>query len=285
MSLYEPNVPPKTKSRAEARKERTDAKKAKQPGANPLIPKTHNQELLLSYLRSGCHVFATGGAGTGKTYLPSRYAARAVVEGRVSRIIICRPAVTKAKHQLGFRPGNTEAKMAEWMTPIMKGIREEVSSNTLDVWKANGKFEIVPFETMRGLTFDDAIVILDEAQNCDYNDLRMFLTRAGEQGQIVVTGDTDQIDVAGSGLAAITNMIFDYDLPVEVVSFTEEDCVRSPFAKAWLLAFKAEDERKKREAEARKVLTEAKLPEGDVTILDAKLGFMQRPIQHEAAAA
>ena len=285
MTHYEPNVAPQTKSKAQARQERKAEKAAKQPGANKLVAKTRNQELLLNHLRSGRHVFATGGAGTGKTYLPSRVAARAVVEGTVRRIIICRPAVTKSKHQLGFRPGNTAMKMAEWMTPIMKGIREEVSSHTLDQWEANGQFLIVPFETMRGLTFDDAFVILDEAQNCDYGDLRLFLSRAGEGGQIVVTGDTDQIDVPGSGLSDVTNMIFDYDLPVEVVRFTEEDCVRSDFAKAWVMAFKAEDERKKREADCRRAIAEGKEPEADVTILDAVPAFLQRGAQREPVAA
>lgn len=276
-------MPTRPLSKAEKRIQRRAEKAAAQPGANALVAKTRNQELLIDHIKSGRSVFATGGAGTGKTYIPSRMAARALIEGRVERIIIARPAVSKAKHALGYRPGNTDAKMAEWMTPIIEALRKEASGTTIDKWKDSGQLVIVPFETMRGRTFDDAFIILDEAQNCDYADLRMFLTRTGEAAQMVVTGDTDQIDVHGSGLAEVCDLIFDYDLPVEMVAFTEEDCVRSPMARAFVIAFKKADEKKKALAEAKRRAAEAReagLPEPEEVHAPAFL----RPIETAVAA-
>lgn len=270
------------KSRAEARRERKEEKAAKQPGSQPLVPQSDNQALLINYLKSGSSVFATGGAGTGKTYIPSRFAARAKVERRFKRIVICRPAVSKEKHKLGFRPGNTDMKMAEWMVPIIEAMRKEVSGTTLETWKGAGEFEIVPFETMRGRTFDDAFIILDEAQNCDVGDLRLFLTRIGENSQFVITGDTDQIDIHGSGLGDVIDILMDNDHPdldqIEVVQFTEEDCVRSAIARGFVRAFKENDKKKKREAEARRALAEGKTvpTEDEPTAMSAPPAFLQR---------
>lgn len=291
LTSFEPFEPAsQTKSKAEARRERRAAKQAAQPGSQPLVPQSRNQELLLDYLRSGKSVFATGGAGTGKTYVPSRFAARAKVERRFDRIIICRPAVSRDKHKLGFRPGNTKMKMAEWMVPIVEALRKEVSAATLDQWESEGKFEIVPFESMRGRTFDDAFIILDEAQNCDFLDLRMFLTRIGMHSQVVITGDTDQIDIHGSALSDVINMVMDSDDPdladLEFVQFTEDDCVRSPMARGFVRAFKRGDEKKKRDAAARRRLAEGKPAEdgGDVTFLDQQPAFLHRSAAMDAAA-
>ncbi len=160
-----------------------------------------------------------------------------MIEGKIDKIVLCRVAVSKPKHAMGFLPGKIEDKLKPWLVPVIDGLRSVVSQNTLDDWKAKGMFEVVAFEHMRGRTFNNAIVIMDEAQNADFGDLRLFLTRAGQNSQIVVTGDMDQIDIHNSGLADVIDMVLHYDVPMEVVQFTSDDVVRSPLAKAFVIAF------------------------------------------------
>lgn len=232
-----PSSPKLTKSQARAlrRQKRQEAQLGWQ---KPLEAKTPTQKLYLKYLFAGSSVVAIGGAGTGKTYISARVAAKALLDGKVERIIICRATVSKPRHQLGFLPGVLEAKLKPWLTPVLDGIKAEVSGKVIDEWKAQGKLEFLSFEHMRGRTLADAFVLLDEAQNCDFGDLELFLTRAGENSQIVITGDIDQIDIPNSGLPQIVEMIEnDLDIPMEIVKFTEDDVVRSPLAKAWVKAF------------------------------------------------
>ncbi len=231
-------------SKAEGRAKRRADKVAKQPGSKPLVAKTKNQGVYLGHLNAGRHVFAVGGAGTGKTYMAARVAARQLVEGKIEKIIVCRVAVSKPKHAMGFLPGNIDMKMKPWLTPVIDGIRAEVSGATLDAWKAAGQFEIVPFEHMRGRTFAGAFVLLDEAQNADYGDLKMFVTRAGEDSQVVITGDLDQIDIPNSGLCELVELVLDYDVPMEVVKFAAEDVVRSKLARAFVMAFERHERSK-----------------------------------------
>lgn len=235
--VFEDSSPRSTK--AEARHKRRAEKKASS-GPKPLEAKTPRQAQLISSLRSGRAAFAIGGAGTGKTYIPSRIAAQRLLAGDVEKIIVCRPTASDSRHAQGFLPGKLDAKLAPWLVPVIDGLRAEVSGAVLDQWKADGRFEIASFEHMRGRTFAGAFVILDEAQNCSFKDLRMFLTRIGEGAQTVVTGDIDQIDIHDSGLATIVEIIEDDDVldeMIDVIEFTDEDVVRSPFAKAFVRAF------------------------------------------------
>jgi len=234
---FQEGAPPLTKSQARALRRQKRKTEAHQ-GVRPLEAKTQKQKLYLRYLFEGQSIIAVGGAGVGKTYIAARVAAKKLIEGKVERIVICRATVSKAKHALGFLPGNLEAKLKPWLVPILDGFKAEVSAKTIDDWKAQGIIEFLSFEHMRGRTLGDAFVILDEAQNCDIGDLQLFLTRAGENSQIVITGDMDQIDIPVSGLQEIVEMVEDNsDIPMEVVQFSDEDVVRSPLAKAWVKAF------------------------------------------------
>lgn len=237
--VFEETAPRSLK--AAQRHARRAAQTAKKCGAPPLVAKTSNQGRLISVLRDGDSVFAVGGAGTGKTYIPARIAAQRLMGGLVEKIIICRPTAAPTRHANGFLPGKLDAKLAPWLIPVMDGIRAEVSGATLDKWKDEGRFETVSFEHMRGRTFDGAFVLLDEAQNCTWGDLRMFLSRTGKDTQIAVTGDIDQIDIHDSGLEAVLEMIEDDDLPAHIIRFTDEDVVRSEFAKAFVRAFAKRD--------------------------------------------
>jgi phosphate starvation-inducible PhoH-like protein len=235
-----PPTPTKAQARAARRAERSE--KQTRQIAKPLVAKNPTQQDYLDILRDLDSVFAIGPAGTGKTYLAARIAAQQMIAGKVEKIIISRVTVSKAKHAIGFLPGNIDAKMKPWLTPVIEGIRAEVSANTMDQWKAQGQFEIVPFEYMRGRTFENCFVILDEAQNADFDDLTLFLTRTGEGTQVVVCGDPGQIDIHNSGLEDIVDLAERHEI-MDVIEFTEDDVVRSKLAKAWV---KAIGERRRR---------------------------------------
>jgi phosphate starvation-inducible PhoH-like protein len=209
----------------------------------PLDAKTATQAELLRHLRAGSSVFAIGPAGTGKTYLPSRIAARRLIDGNVERIIICRVTSSDKRHQLGFLPGKLEAKLEPWLKPVIEGLRAEMSAQTFDKLKTDGHIEFCSFEHMRGRTFGNCVVILDEAQNATFSDLALFLTRQGENAQVIVTGDLDQVDIHDSGLDEIIDLGDEFEVPMEIVEFLEDDVVRSPHAKAWVKALARRKER------------------------------------------
>lgn len=238
----------------------------------PLKPKTARQAEYISLLQGGGDVFAVGGAGTGKTYIPARLAARALVDGKVEKIIVARVTVAKAKHALGFLPGKLDQKLAPWLVPIMDGMRAEVSAATIDQWKANGQFEIASFEHMRGRTFANCWLILDEAQNADLGDLQLFLTRIGEGAQVAVTGDTDQVDIHNSGLEEVLEMVRRNSINMSIVEFGDDDVVRSALARSWVKAFSA---RRARLA----------TPERDVQILDHAPAFLNNGRDRPSHAA
>ncbi len=230
---------PPQKTKAQARAERRADRKAKgHTNAPPLKPKTETQADYIDILRAGESAFAVGPAGTGKTYIAARIAAQQMIQGKIDKIIVSRVTVSSPRHAIGFLPGNIDAKMKPWLTPVIEGIRAEVSGNTLDEWKQQGRFEIVPFEYMRGRTFENAFVILDEAQNACFADLELFVTRTGEGTQIVICGDHSQIDIPNSGLEDILSLAEEYEI-MDVIEFTEDDVVRSKLAKAWVKAIAA----------------------------------------------
>lgn len=229
------------------RRERKQLKKSKsksragshenKDGYSPLSPKTETQAFLLECLESSTQVFAVGPAGTGKTYIPSRKAAQALKSGTIDKIYIARPTVAPARHKQGFLPGKLEQKLAPWLVPILDAMKDEVGGKLLDTWMTEKRVEFVSFEHLRGRTLRNCWVILDEAQNCTFGDLKLFLTRKGEDSIYVVTGDIDQVDIDDSGLEPIIDMIERYDMSPALVVFSEEECVRSEDAKEWLLAF------------------------------------------------
>ena len=194
----------------------------------------------MAALRASDQVFSLGPAGTGKTYIAARWAIRQVLDGKKERVVIARPTVSKAHHKLGYRPGDQDSKVADWLVPLLDGFRDEVSAATLTKMRTTGQVEFAAFETMRGRSFRNSVVLLDEAQNCDTSDLMLFLTRTGENSQVIVNGDQDQIDVPNSGLVEIVDMIARHNITAAVVRFGAADVVRSAIAREWVAAFAAE---------------------------------------------
>lgn len=210
-------------------------------GYKPLVAKTVTQADYIDSLEHSTQIFAVGPPGTGKTYIPARVAARKLKQKVIEKIYIARPTVSAKRHQQGFLPGKLDQKLAPWVVPIFDAIKDEVNPKTLEDWQKNGQVEIISFEHLRGRTLKDCFVILDEAQLCTFADLKLFLTRKGENSVYVVTGDMDQTEdevIPDSGLHHIIDMIERYDLSPDIIEFDESEVVRSEDAKEWVQAFK-----------------------------------------------
>ena len=159
-----------------------------------IYPKTKNQELFLKEMRSKDVVFAVGPAGTGKTYLAVAYAVSLFVEGKINRLILSRPAV-EAGERLGFLPGDMKEKIDPYLRPLYDALYEMMPGEEIDRKMVNNLIEIAPLAFMRGRTLNDSFIILDEAQNTLSTQMKMFLTRLGQNSKMVITGDLSQKDL------------------------------------------------------------------------------------------
>jgi len=174
-------------------------------------------------------VFATGPAGTGKTYLAVACAAAALTNGEVDRIILSRPAV-EAGERLGFLPGDMRDKVDPYLRPLYDALYDVLPANKVARGLEDGTIEIAPLAFMRGRTLAHAFIILDEAQNCTAMQMKMFLTRFGEGSRMAITGDPSQVDLPAGAKSGLTDAI---DLlggveGVNHVSFSHRDVVRHP---------------------------------------------------------
>jgi phosphate starvation-inducible PhoH-like protein len=191
-------------------------------------PKSENQRRLVEALNRLSIVLALGPAGTGKTFLAIAKAVEALEDGRVQRIILCRPAV-EAGESLGFLPGDLEAKLAPYLRPLYDALSERLGGKRLKALIAEGTIEIAPVAYMRGRTLNNAFIVIDEAQNCTYGQIKMLLTRLGWNATMVVTGDPDQTDLL-PGLSGLTEAACRLETldTVAVVRLDDSDVVRHP---------------------------------------------------------
>jgi phosphate starvation-inducible PhoH-like protein len=192
-----------------------------------ISPRTPGQTRYIEALGSHELVLATGPAGTGKTYLAVAAAAQALANGQVDRIILSRPAV-EAGEQLGFLPGDMRDKVDPYLRPLYDALYDLMPGNQVIRGLEDGTIEIAPLAFMRGRTLSHAFVILDEAQNCTSVQMKMFLTRLGEQSRMVVTGDPSQIDLprgTPSGLNEAIGILDKID-GITHITFDEKDVVR-----------------------------------------------------------
>jgi phosphate starvation-inducible PhoH-like protein len=179
-------------------------------------------------------VLALGPAGTGKTYLAIAKAVEALEAGKVQRIVLSRPAV-EAGESLGFLPGDLTEKLAPYLRPLYDALTERLGTKRLKQMLADGIIEIAPVAYMRGRTLSECFVVIDEAQNCTYTQIKMLLTRLGWRSTMVLTGDPDQTDLLPgiSGLAEIAEKL--ERLPdIPVVRLAEGDIVRHPLVASML---------------------------------------------------
>lgn len=191
-------------------------------------PRSEGQKRMMEAIDQHNLVMALGPAGTGKTYLAIAKAVEAFVQGQVGRIVLTRPAV-EAGESLGFLPGDMEEKIAPYLRPLFDSLTDRMSGRSLKTMMKNGEIEIAPVGFMRGRTLNNAFVVIDEAQNCTYTQIKMLLTRMGWHSTMVVTGDPDQSDLL-PGMSGLADMAHRLDVldNVGVVKLDEEDVVRHP---------------------------------------------------------
>jgi phosphate starvation-inducible PhoH-like protein len=191
-------------------------------------PKSDGQKALIDAIDARNLVLALGPAGTGKTYLAIAKAVEALEAGKVGRIVLSRPAI-EAGESIGFLPGDMEDKLAPYLRPLYDALSDRLSMKRVRALMAEGAIEIAPVGYMRGRTLNNAFVVIDEAQNCTYTQLKMLLTRLGWNSTMVVTGDPQQSDLLPgiSGLADVAER-FEALASVAVVRLADRDIVRHP---------------------------------------------------------
>ncbi len=197
-------------------------------------PMGDKQRRLMEAIDRQAVVVALGPAGTGKTYLAITKAVEAFEAGRVARIILTRPAV-EAGEVLGFLPGDVQDKMAPFLRPLYDALSDRLGGKALKGLIADGSIEIAPVAYMRGRTLNNAFVVIDEAQNCTYGQIKMLLTRLGWHSTMVLTGDPDQSDLLPglSGLGEVASRLGALE-DVAVIRLDERDIVRHPLVGAML---------------------------------------------------
>ncbi len=197
-------------------------------------PKSEGQKALMSAIDAHALVLALGPAGTGKTYLAIAKAVEALEAGKVGRIVLSRPAV-EAGESLGYLPGAMEDKLAPYLRPLYDALTDRLSAKRLKSLMAEGLIEIAPVGFMRGRTLNNAFVVIDEAQNCTYGQIKMLLTRLGWHSTMVVTGDPAQTDLLPelSGLGVVADKLESIK-NVAVVRLCDVDIVRHPLVASML---------------------------------------------------
>lgn len=205
-----------------------------------ILPRNINQETyILKLLDPGKDiVFGIGPAGTGKTMLACQVGVKLFLEGSIDRIVVTRPAVS-ADEELGFLPGTLEQKMAPWTRPIFDVFREYFYANEIEGMIAEGVIEISPLAYMRGRTFKDSFIIADEMQNATPNQMKMLLTRIGNNSKMVVTGDLNQADrLKDNGLIDFITQLGNRTASrIETIKFGQMDIERHPVVKEVLQVY------------------------------------------------
>ena len=212
------------------------------PSGRIIKAKTANQYKLIEASMENDLVFAIGPAGTGKTYTAVALAVRALKNREVRRIVLTRPAV-EAGENLGFLPGDLKEKLDPYLAPLYDALRDMIPKEKLEFYLENKTIEIAPLAFMRGRTLDDAYVILDESQNTTTSQMKMFLTRMGENARFIITGDTSQIDLPKhqkSGLKEAVSMLQKVK-GIGFVRLTGQDVIRHPLVKEIIKAYEQND--------------------------------------------
>ena len=215
----------------------------------PIVARTDNQKKLVDAFNENDLLFATGPAGTGKTFIAIALAVKALKNKEVRKIILSRPAV-EAGEKLGFLPGEMKDKLDPYLQPLYDALQDMIPANKLKEYMETNVIQIAPLAFMRGRTLNDAVVILDEAQNTTTHQIKMFLTRLGMNAKMIITGDMSQIDLpptATSGLVQALH-ILKGTKGIGRVEFDKKDIVRHKLVQRIVEAYDKFDHKRKQEA-------------------------------------
>jgi phosphate starvation-inducible PhoH-like protein len=199
-------------------------------------PKTKGQKAYIDAVEKNDIVFVIGPAGTGKTYLASALAVDYLRSGKVSRIILTRPAV-EAGEKLGFLPGDLSEKVDPYLRPLFDSLMDMLPLEKFISYREKNIIEIAPLAYMRGRTLNNAFIILDEAQNTTYEQMKMFLTRIGFNSKAIITGDITQIDIKENSGLVMAEKILKGIEGIGFVYLSEADVVRHPLVKKIIKAY------------------------------------------------
>jgi len=223
------------------RKDKIEAGEAPTPKYTKTIeirPRTTAQQDYIQAINTFDTTIGIGSAGTGKSYIPLAMAARDYAERKIEKIILLRPLVAVDNKGLGFFKGTFEEKIAPWAAAPLENLSKILGKERVERMVKHEEIMLRPLGYERGVTYDNAFVILDEAQNATPAELEMFLTRIGDNARVVLTGDPRQSDLGrNSGLTGLVGLCEKLDLPVGVVNFDTDDIVRSNTCKMWVTAF------------------------------------------------
>jgi phosphate starvation-inducible PhoH-like protein len=217
-------------------------------GGRHVRPRTDGQARYVHAMRDNDLVLCIGPAGTGKTYLAVGMAVNMLRQGAVKRIVLVRPAV-EAGERLGFLPGDIAAKVNPYLRPLFDALNDMMEPEQVKRYMENDIIEIVPLAYMRGRTLNNAVIILDEGQNTTIPQMKMFLTRMGNDSKIIVTGDVTQVDLprqTRSGLLDAVHRLQEIDR-IAIIYLSEQDIVRHPLVKKIVRAYEDERPRRKKE--------------------------------------
>lgn len=216
----------------------------------PLKAKTVGQQKYVNLIKTNTVIMGVGPAGTGKTFLAVAMAVTALKDKKISKIILTRPAV-EAGEKLGFLPGDLQSKIDPYLRPLYDALGEMLGNESFQKHLEKGSIEIAPLAYMRGRTLDDAFIILDEAQNTTPEQMKMFLTRLGNNSKAIVTGDVTQIDLPfmkKSGLIEALDILSGIE-GIAIFRFTHKDVVRHPLVQKIILAYEKNDSKKRKDGE------------------------------------
>lgn len=220
----------------------------------PVAPRNDNQARMVRSFRENDLTFALGPAGTGKTYIAIALAVAALKNRETRRIILSRPAV-EAGEKLGFLPGDMKDKIDPYLQPLYDALEDMLPAIKLKEYMESGTIQIAPLAFMRGRTLNDAVIILDEAQNTTTHQMKMFLTRLGMNGKMIITGDVTQIDLprhTRSGLLQALNVLKDVK-GIGRIEYEKKDIVRHPLVQRIVDAY---EQRESRDEEAADRMTD-----------------------------
>ena len=218
----------------------------------PIVARTENQQRLVKAFEENDLVFATGPAGTGKTFVAIALAVKALKNKEIRKIILSRPAV-EAGEKLGFLPGEMKDKLDPYLQPLYDALQDMIPAAKLKEYMENNVIQIAPLAFMRGRTLNDAVIILDEAQNTTTHQIKMFLTRLGMNAKMIITGDVTQIDLpptATSGLVQAMQILKGVK-GIGKVEFEKKDIVRHKLVQRIVEAYDKFDSKQNRRGDSR----------------------------------